>query len=154
MLDDKQVNEYMQGLLKTNGEGLVGLEFTAWAQFSELNKKLKETAEQLRIAEQQVEQARNFTTKTAGQIEAFVTLLVMAETSRRDTLAKRSAELAELSKVSNGDASPKKVQPLEMGEFAKSLGASSAEAMDMEGNVLASTEANEGETGHGDSATR
>lgn len=151
-MNDKQVNEYMQNLIKVNGKGLKGLEFTAWAQFSELNKKLKEATEQLRVAEQQVEQARNFTTKTAGQIEAFVTLLVMAESSRRDTLAKGAEELAATLKV--GDASPEEVPPIEMGEFAKSLGANKVEALDLGGNVLASTEDTEGEVKHGDSEAR
>ena len=120
-MNEKEVNEYMGKIL--GGEQAVeGLEVQAVEQFKKLSNELTQASQKLQAAESDAIGLREFIQRTNGARGAYANLLVSAEAARRAT-KKESLPT-----------------PTTLDEYRKSVGAKKVEAIDKEGNVLATAE--------------
>ena len=120
-MNEKEVNEYMGKIL--GGEQAVeGLELQAVEQFKKLSNELTQASQKLQAAESDAINLREFIQRTNGARGAYANLLVSAEAARRAT-KKESLPT-----------------PTTLDEYRKSVGAKKVEAIDKEGNILATAE--------------
>ena len=120
-MNEKEVNEYMGKIL--GGEQAVeGLEVQAVEQFKKLSNELTQASQKLQAAESDAISLREFIQRTNGARGAYANLLVSAEAARRAT-KKESLPT-----------------PTTLDEYRKSVGAKKVEAIDKEGNILATAE--------------
>ena len=120
-MNEKEVNEYMDKVL--SGEKAVeGLEVQAVEQFKKLSNELTQASQKLQAVEADAVNLREFILRTNGARGAYANLLVSAEAARRAT---------------KKEGLP---TPTTLDDYRKSLGAKKVEAIDKEGNVLATAE--------------
>lgn len=110
-MNEQAVNEYIKGLMESNGDKLQGMEKDAFMQFQQSNmdamrlhqqlSTIKGDKERLLQKERELESAA---IKASGVIETTVNLLVSAERARRDT--ERPTEPAKRPALTKTDEKP------------------------------------------------
>jgi len=129
-MNEKEINEYLQGVLAGKRALPTELETMALKKFNEVNQQVTQTQQKVQTSAQQLEALKAQLLRMSGQRDAFAQILISAEEARATT-----PEL----KVVPGDESV----GMNLNELKESFKADKIEAVDNDGNLLDTTEPEE-----------
>jgi len=110
-MNNEEINEYMNALVKGKTLPAEGLEKEALAKFREISGEMIQSQNRVQELAAETEKVRALVMRYAGQREAYAQLLISAEMGRRK---------------------PSLVPPISLGDLRKKLGADKVEAISIE----------------------
>ena len=87
-MTDKEAEEYISELVSRSGEGLQGLEVEAFRKSQQISQQAVMCEKKIGMMVRQMEAMKNSMQQMHGQIEAYTSMLLMAEDARRSNSKK------------------------------------------------------------------